>query len=64
MPTWDIGGDKGTYFTREHWGMDWEVDIEAGGDEESRSRAQPRLESTNVRINKKFRTLIDYNGEK
>lgn len=56
MPKWDIGGDTGTYFTVENWGMDWEEDTEAGGDEGARSRAQTRLERTNVIINKEFRT--------
>lgn len=43
------------YFSGEHWGMECEEDAEAGGDEEVR-RAQPRLEPTNVMINKEFRT--------
>lgn len=56
MPQWDARGDKGMYFSGEHWGMECEEDAEAGGDEEARSRAQPRLEPTNVMINKEFRT--------
>lgn len=56
MPQWDARGDKGMYFSGEHWGMEWEEDAEAGGDEEVRSKAQPRLEPTNVMINKEWRT--------
>lgn len=44
------------YFSGEHWGMEWEEDAEAGGDKEVRSRAQPRLEPTNVMISKEWRT--------
>lgn len=36
--------------------MECKEDAEAGGDEEVRRRAQPRLEPTNVMINKEFRT--------
>ena len=56
MPQWDVCGDKGTYFSEKHWGMDWEEDAGAGGDEEVRRRAQPRQKPTTIMTNKDFRT--------
>jgi len=40
MPQWDVFGDKGTYFSEEHWGMDWEEDVGADGEEKTLSQGK------------------------